>query len=75
MAAASKELTLINCPCGTKPELVELLGVLTKSKMVVYKCPSCGQPGEMYWPTDGENAIKSWNHTIKTKLNHVKNKA
>jgi DNA-directed RNA polymerase subunit RPC12/RpoP len=75
MAASPKELTLINCTCGSKPVLVEKLGVISKSKMVVYKCPSCGQTGEMNWPADGENAIKSWNHTINTKLNHVKNKA
>lgn len=72
--ATPKELTLVNCDCGTKPELTEIVPIMCKEKMYVYKCPNCKQAGEMYWPTDGETAIKSWNHTIKTKVEHVRYK-
>ena len=72
--AASKELTLVNCDCGTKPLLTEIVPVMTKDKMFVYKCPACGQAGEILWPKDGETAIKSWNHTIKTKVEHIRYK-
>ena len=75
--AASKELTLVDCPCGTKPVITTVLSVMfkdDKDKMFVYKCPACGQTGEMYWPADGETAIKSWNHTIKTLVEHVRYK-
>jgi hypothetical protein len=73
--ANPKELTLVDCTCGSKPVLTEFLGVMTKSKLYVYKCPSCGQTGEMFWPNNGEIVIKSWNHTIKTKIEHVKFKS
>jgi predicted RNA-binding Zn-ribbon protein involved in translation (DUF1610 family) len=73
--ATSKELTLVDCPCGGKPTIAEITCVMSKDKMYVYKCPTCGLKGEMYWPKDGELAIKSWNHTIKTMVEHVKYKS
>lgn len=71
--AVSKELTLVDCPnCpGTKPVILEFTPVMSKDKMFVYKCPTCNLKGEMSWPTNGETAIKSWNHTIKTMVEHV----
>ena len=73
--AASKELTLVDCPCGGKPAISQKTSVMDKDILYVYKCPNCGLTGEICWSSDGPTAIKSWNHTIKTMVEHVKYKS
>lgn len=72
--AASKEIVLVDCPCGTKPVITEKIGAMTKDKMFVYKCPKCALTGEMYWTKDDETTVSSWNHTVKTLVEHVRYK-
>jgi hypothetical protein len=70
----SEPLTLMNCVCGTTPLITTELGIMSKTIGYFYKCPKCATEGEMKWPSDGEIVVKSWNHTINTIVNHVRNK-
>lgn len=63
----------VDCICGTTPEVISKLAVISKATLYVYKCPKCGREGEMMWEKDSVNLIGSWNNTIR--LFQLRNKS